>query len=244
MHAEWLPAVLHRLWETLAFGVVLTPLAYWIGLRIQKLLRNSPMANPVLIAMVLIGALLLATRTPYATYFRGAYIVHFMLGPATVALGVPLADSLRRLRHRLSSAVPAIAAGSLVSAASGLWIVQLLHGSESVARSMSPKAVTTPIAIGIAQGVGGQPSLTAALAILAGILVAMTLHHLTRLGKEENWPALGAAAGTAGSGIATARAFQLSEVAGSFAGLTLGLNGLTTALLVPLLVHLEKVFGF
>ena len=84
--------------------------------------------------------------------------------------------------------------------------------------------------------------MTAALAILAGILVAMTLHHLTRLGKSENWPALGAAAGAAGSGIGTARAFQLSEVAGSFAGLALGLNGLATAILVPLLVRLDKLW--
>jgi len=230
----------HWVGATLLYGVFLTPCAYWIGLRIQRLLKGSPLANPVLIAMGLIGALLLATHTPYPTYFFGARIIHFLLGPATVALAVPLADSLRTLRHRLATAVPAICVGSLMSAASGLWLVRWLHGSASVAHSMAPKAATTPIAIGIAQGVGGEPSLTAALAILGGITVAMLLHFLPRVMAMENWPAIGVAAGTAGSGIGTARAFQLSEVAGAFAGLALGINGLTTAVFVPLLVHLEK----
>ena len=242
MHVHTLHALGRLVGLTLLFGVLLTPLAYWIGVRLQRLCHGSPLVNPVLVAMALIGTLLLTTGISYRTYFSGAFIIHFLLGPATVALAVPLADSLRTLRHRLPSAIPAIVAGSLVSAASGLWIVRLLGGSSAVAYSMAPKAATTPIAIGIAQGVGGETPMTAALAILAGILVAMTLHHLTRLGKSENWPALGAAAGTAGSGIGTARAFQLSEVAGSFAGLALGLNGLATAILVPLLVRLDKLW--
>jgi putative effector of murein hydrolase len=241
MQGQFLAGLIHRAGSTLLFGVVLTPLAYWIGVRLQRLLGGSPLVNPVLVAMVLLGTLLLSTGISYRTYFSGAWIIHFLLGPATVALAVPLADSLRTLRHRLPSAIPAIAAGSLVSAASGLWLVKLLGGSEAVAASMAPKAATTPIAIGITAGVGGEPPLTAALAILGGILVAMALHSLVHLGRSTNWPALGVAAGTAGSGIGTARAFQLSEVAGSFAGLALGLNGLTTAIFVPLLVHLEKL---
>lgn len=236
-----LPSLERTLLLTLLFGILLTPLAYWIGLRIQRFFRGSPLLNPVLIAMALIGTLLLTAHIPYSEYFRGARIIHLLLGPATVSLAVPLAESLRTLRHRLPTAVPAICAGSLVSAASGLWLVRMLHGSKVVAHSMAPKAATTPIAIGIAEGVGGNQSLTAALAILAGILVAMLLHLLPRISRSENWPAVGAAAGTAGSGIATARAFQLSGTAGAFAGLALGLNGLATAVFVPLLVWLEKI---
>lgn len=234
-------SLIGRAGATLVFGVVLTPLAYWIGVRLQRLLGGSPLVNPVLIAMLLLGTLLLSTGISYHTYFSGAWIINFLLGPATVALAVPLADSLRTLRHRLPSAIPAIAVGSLASAASGLWLVRLLGGSPAMAASMAPKAVTTPIALGIAQSVGGEPPMTAALAILAGVLVAMTLHHLGRVGDAANWPALGVAAGTAGSGIGTARAFQLSEVAGSFAGLALGLNALTTSIFVPLLIRLEKL---
>jgi putative effector of murein hydrolase len=242
MLREVLPTLERWLLLTLVFGIIVTPLAYWIGLRIQRLIRGSPLVNPVLIAMALIGALLLTAHIPYREYFAGARIIHLLLGPATVSLAVPLAESLRTLRHRLPSAVPAICSGSLVSAASGLWLVRVLHGSKTVAHSMAPKAATTPIAIGISQSVGGNQSLTAALAILAGILVAMLLHLLPRLSRSENWPAVGAAAGTAGSGIATARAFQLSETAGAFAGLALGVNGLATAVFVPLLVWLQKLW--
>jgi predicted murein hydrolase (TIGR00659 family) len=227
--------------ETMAFGVMLTLASYWAGVAIQKKLRGNPLANPVLIAMMTISAVLLFTGMSYQEYFAGARIVHLLLGPATVALAIPLADSIRRLRSSLKGAIAAIAAGAFVSAATGLWMVQLLGGSASVADSMAPKAATTPIAMGIAQGVGGEPSLTATFAILAGILVSITVEHLLRWAQVKDWRAYGLAAGTAGSGIGTARAFQLNEQAGAFAGLALGLNGLATAILVPLLVRLTSL---
>jgi putative effector of murein hydrolase len=230
-----------RLPETLAFGTALTLAAYWAGVAIQKKLRGNPLANPVLIAMMTIAAMLLLTGTSYQEYFAGARIVHFLLGPATVALAVPLAGVIRRLRSVLKGAIAAIAAGAFVSAATGLWMVRLLGGSALVAESMAPKAATTPIAMGIAQGVGGDPSLTATFAILAGILVSITVEHLLGWAQVRDWRAYGLAAGTAGSGIGTARAFQLNEQAGAFAGLALGLNGLATAILVPLLVHLTSL---
>jgi putative effector of murein hydrolase len=95
--------------------------------------------------------------------------------------------------------------------------------------------------MGIAQGVGGEPALTATFAILAGILVSIAVEHLLGWAKVKDWRAFGLAAGTAGSGIGTARAFQLNEQAGAFAGLALGLNGLATAIVVPLLVHLTAL---
>lgn len=223
------------------FGLPLTIGAYWLAIRIQRSLRGHPAANPVLIAIILIAAVLHLTKISYEQYFSGAKLIHLCLGPVTVGLAIPLAASLRKMRNRLFSVVPAIAAGSFASAALGLWIVRLCHGSGLVAHSMAPKAATTPIAIGIAQGIGGEPSLTATFAILAGILVAATVDHLLRQIHGKDWPAFGLAAGTAGSGIGTARAFQLSEMAGGFAGLALGINGFVTALLVPLLVHIEKL---
>jgi putative effector of murein hydrolase len=227
--------------ETLVFGTALTLAAYGAGVAIQKKLRGNPLANPVLIAVMTISAVLLFTGTSYREYFAGARIVHFLLGPATVALAIPLAENIRRLRSGLTGAIAAIAAGAFVSAATGLWLVHLLGGSALVADSMAPKAATTPIAMGIAQGVGGEPSLTATFAILAGILVSIAVEHLLRWAKVKDWRAFGLAAGTAGSGIGTARAFQLNEQAGAFAGLALGLNGLVTAILVPLLVHLTSL---
>jgi putative effector of murein hydrolase len=127
--------------------------------------------------------------------------------------------------------------GSLVSAATGMGIVHFLGGSTLVAHSMTPKAATTPIAMGISQRIGGEPSLTATFAILAGILVAISVGHALNWCRVTDWRAYGVAAGTAGSGIGTSRAFQLNELAGAFAGLALGLNGLATALIAPVLAY-------
>jgi putative effector of murein hydrolase len=240
-----LPAAFPMQWlhlsETLAFGTLLTLAPYQAGLAIQRKLRGNPLANPVLIAVLTISAVLLFTGISYREYFAGARIVHLLLGPATVALAIPLADSVKRLRSSLKGALVSIAAGALVSAVTGLWLVRLLGGSAQVANSMAPKAATTPIAMGIAQGVGGEPSLTATFAILAGILVSITVEHLLRWAQVKDWRAYGLAAGTAGSGIGTARAFHLNQQAGAFAGLALGLNGLATAILVPLLVWLTSL---
>lgn len=232
-------------WTDLNSVLVGTPLtlgAYWIALKLQRALRRSALANPVLLAILLIALVLRLTHTTYQDYFSGARLIHLCLGPVTVGLAFPLAASLRKMKDRLLSAIPAITAGSFVSAASGLLLVHLCHGTRLVAHSMAPKAATTPIAIGVAQGIGGEPALTATFAILSGILVATTVDRLLARIHTHDWPAFGLAAGTAGSGIATARAFQINELAGGFAGLALGLNGFATALLVPLLVQAEGLF--
>jgi putative effector of murein hydrolase len=234
-----LPISFAHLSATIALGTLVTVAAYWLGVLIQRTLGGNPVANPVLIAIVLIATVLQFSKTPYANYFAAARIIHFLLGPVMVALAVPLAAGLRQFRSSLAGAVPAIAMGSLVSAATGLWIVHLLGGSAVVAHSMTPKAATTPIAIGISQRIGGQPSLTATFAILSGILVAVSVGHVLNWCRVTDWRAYGVAAGTAGSGIGTARAFQLNELAGAFAGLALGLNGLATALISPVLIYLS-----
>jgi putative effector of murein hydrolase len=229
-----------RLTGALFYYVLITVAFYWIALTLQKKLRGSPLANPALLTIAMVTSLLLVTRTNYAAYFAGAHIIHFMLGPATVALAVPMVAALRRFTSALKGAFAAIAAGSLVSAASGYWLVILLGGSNVTALSMAPKAATTPIAIRIAGRIGGDQSLTAALAILAGILVAVSAEHLLAWARLRDWPALGIATGTAGSGIGTARAFQLSELAGALAGLAIGINGLMTSILTPLLIYIAS----
>jgi putative effector of murein hydrolase len=224
----------------LFYFTFITVACYLIALTVQKKLRGAAMANPALLTIAMVTSLLLITGTSYATYFAGARVIHFLLGPATVALAVPLVSAFRRFGSSLKGAIPAIAAGSLVSAASGYWLVILLGGSKVTAFSMAPKAATTPIAIRIAGRIGGDQSLTAAFAILAGILVAVSAEQLLRWARLRAWPAFGIASGTAGSGIGTARAFQLNELAGALAGLAIGINGLMTAILVPLLIYIAS----
>lgn len=219
------------------FAISLTLGSYQLGRLLQRLCRGAPLVNPVLISIVLIGGFLRLTGTPYESYFDGAQFIHFMLGPATVALAIPIIHNLERLKGMRIAVLAGITIGSLVSAISGIGLVELFGGSRTVAVSMAPKAATTPIAIGVSQSLGGIPSLSAVLAIASGILAAVSLEFLLGLVKIRDWRHLGVAAGTAGSGIGAARAISIHETAGAFAGLAVALNGLTTAILVPVLVH-------
>jgi len=220
-----------------AFAISLTLGSYQLGRWLQRRCRGNPIVNPVLISILFIGGFLRLTGTSYETYFDGAQFIHFMLGPATVALAIPIIHNLERLRGMRVAVLAGIVIGSLVSAVSGIGLVELFGGSRAVAVSMAPKAATTPIAIGVSQSLGGIPSLSAVLAIASGILAAVSMEFLLGLIKVRDWRPLGLAAGTAGSGIGAARAISIHETAGAFAGLAVALNGLTTALLVPVLVH-------
>lgn len=229
-------------WAALAaeplFWPAATVAAYGLGIVLQARLRGAALANPVLIAILLVGALLKATGTPYATYFAGARPIHLLLGPATVALAVPLVASLPLLRRSLLGVALALGAGAVTSALSGLLLVRALGGSRGLALSMAPKAVTTPIAMALAQNLGGLPAVTAALAIAGGILIAIAAKPILALCRIRDWRAHGLAAGTAGSGVGAAHAIRLHQTAGAFAGLAVGLNGLVTALLVGPLARL------
>jgi putative effector of murein hydrolase len=237
--------VLRALWTPLQpsplFWLAVTLLAYVVGQAAQRACRGSPLANPVLIAIVLMGALLLGTGTPYSTYFSGAQFIHFLLGPATVALAVPLARNIGHVRRSFPGVGLALLAGSLTSTLTGVGVVWLLGGSRAVALSMAPKAVTTPIAMAVAQEVGGVPALTAALAIAGGIVAAVIGETVLRRLRINDWRAHGLAAGVAGSGVAAAQVAPRDGLAAAFAAVGIGLNGLLTAIVVPLIVLLWPI---
>src|SRR6201999_3139581 len=206
--------------------LVLTVMAYAFGQMIQRAFNGSALASPVLIAIVLVAIVVLATRTSYQTYFAGAQFINFLLGPATIALAVPLAKNISLVRTNLHSIGLALLAGSITSIVSGVAIVWLLGGSRAVALSMAPKAVTTPIAVAVSQQIGGVPALTASLAILGGIIAAVVGQRLLQHLRVSDWRAHGLAAGVAGSGVAAAQVASRNELGAAFAALGIGLNGL------------------
>ena len=230
---------LHQIWVYLAasplLGLTVTLVAYQAGYWLYRRSGHNPLVNPVLIAVVALVALLTLTGVDYATYFEGAQFVHFLLGPATVALAIPLFQQLRQLRQSLLAILVSVVAGSLTAAGSAVGIAWLLGASRETMLSLAPKSVTTPIAMGIAEKIGGLPPLTAVLVILTGMTGAMlTTYTLNFLGIQD-WRARGLAIGVASHGIGTARAILVHPLAGAFAGLAMGLNGVATALLLPLL---------
>lgn len=223
-------------------GLTITLLAYQGAYWLYRRTNFNPLLNPVLLAIIMLVAALKLTNTPYQTYFDGAQFVHFLLGPATVALAVPLYAQFGKLRALLLPLGGALLAGSLTAIISVLGIGWLLGAGETTLLSLAPKSVTAPIAMGISEKIGGIPSLTAVLVIMTGVSGAMMAKYVLDALRVRDHGVRGFAVGVAAHGIGTARAFQLSEEAGAFAGLGMGLNGLLTAILMPLMLALWRLF--
>jgi predicted murein hydrolase (TIGR00659 family) len=215
-----------------------TMLAYQGAFWIYRRAGMNPLANPVAIAVLALVALLWSTGTPYPVFFEGAQFVHFLLGTATVALAVPLHANLETLKKNLLPLGGALLAGSVAAAVSAVGIGWLLGASRETLLSLAPKSATAPIAMGVAEKLGGLPSLTGVLVVCTGILGAVLARGTLNLLRVEDHAVRGFAVGLAAHGIGTARAFQVSEKMGAFAGLAMGLNGLLTAFLFPLLLRL------
>ncbi len=214
-----------------------TILAYLIADGAARRIGQPPWANPVLLSVLLIAPILWLTRTDYTTYFEGAQFIHFLLGPATVALALPLWENRDTIRTSVAPIVLALVAGSVVGAGSAILLARAFGLPMELLLSLAPKSTTAPVALGISEAIGGLPALTAVLVILTGIIGAVTVTPIMNLLGVSDWRARGFAVGVAAHGIGTARAFQVNPVAGAYAGIAMALNALLTSLIVPVLVR-------
>lgn len=211
----------------------------WLGADgLSRAAGRHALVNPVLIAIVMLGGLLWLTGTPYSSYFEGAQFVHFLLGPATVALAVPLYRNLALVRRNLLPMLASLVAGSVAAIASVLAIGIAFGLPQDILVSLAPKSATAGIAMAVTESLGGIPSLTAALVMLTGVIGAVMVTPLMDALRIRNYAARGFAAGLAAHGIGTARAFTVNSVAGIFAGIAMGLNAVVTAILVPIMLRL------
>jgi predicted murein hydrolase (TIGR00659 family) len=213
-------------------------LVYALADEVSLKTHRHPLANPVLHSMWIIGGFLLLTGTSYTTYFAGAQFVHFLLGPATVALAVPLYENRKVVLSAILPMLVALAVGSVTAVASVVLLAEGVGLPRAVILSMAPKSVTAGVAMGISETLHADPSLTAVAVILTGIMGAIAVTPLMNRMRIVDYRARGFAVGIAAHGIGTARAFQVDEVAGVFAGIAMSLNALVTSLLVPLAVTL------
>ena len=235
--------MIERLTETLllasgtpSFWVAATLIAYLIACRLFAISGHNPLVNPVLISGALIIVLLSASGTSYQTYQGGGKLIHFLLGPATVALAVPLYSHLRLILNSLLPIVIALVVGALTASVSTIFIASYFNLSDGTILTVVPKSVTTPIAMGIAEKIGGIPELTAVMVIMTGIFGAMTATHILKLVRINDPRSTGFSIGLSSHGIGTARAFQISEEAGAFSCIAMSLNGLVTATMIPILI--------
>jgi putative effector of murein hydrolase len=227
------PAAYRTLLDSPIFILTLTLGAYQIGVLIYRRTRFLPLLHPSIVGSLLVALLLPYLHIDYARYAEGTGILQLLLGTATVALAIPLYQQLPLIRPLALPILATTVAGACFGSLSALGIAWGLGGNAEILRSLAAKSVTTPIAIGISRQIGGITALTNG-AVLLTAAVGITLAPLCfRLLRIQDARIQGFAMGIAAHGMATARAFETSAVAGAFASLSLCLTGTVSAVLIP-----------
>lgn len=214
---------------TLAFviGIYLASVALYRRTRLGLL-------HPVLTSMLVIIGVLYVLDVDYEAFRQGSVLIDFMLGPSVVALGYVLYEQVRLIRRHLVSMLTAVSVGSLVGIVSVTLIARWLGADEQVVSSLQPKSVTTPIALGISERFGGIPPLTAVVVVVVGVFGAVVGPFVLDKTGVRSKIARGLAMGSSAHGGGTSRAIEMGAVEGAISGLSIGLMGVATALLMPL----------
>jgi putative effector of murein hydrolase len=229
---------IYEIWVYLSgsplLALILTLGAYQLGVIVYERVNRHPLANPVLIAIVLVAATITLIDMPYPKYFEGAQFVHFLLGTATVSLAVPIYKGLSAMRGRILPLLAALLAGGVTSIASAVGLARLLGADSAIVGGFVAKSVTAPIAMGIAERIGVSPTLTAVFAVSTGILGAVLARFVLDAVRSREWWQRGFAIGVAAHGLGTSRAFSVNAEAGAYSSLAMGLHGVLGAVLIPL----------
>ncbi|MBW2186439.1 MAG: LrgB family protein [Deltaproteobacteria bacterium] len=216
------------------FGITLTLITFQLAVILHKRFRYT-ILNPAIVSIVSVIIILKQCNISYQNYSVGGDIILFLLGPSVVALGVPLYQRRAEVKQRLVPILAGISAGSVVSIITASGIILLMGGSEQLALTVAPKSVTTPIAIGISAKFGGIVPLTAAIVVATGCFGAVVGPSFCRLLGVDDPASMGLAMGTAAHGIGTGRMLEIDLLGGAIAGLAIGLSGVITSILMPLL---------
>jgi putative effector of murein hydrolase len=227
------------------FGLTATVVVYVLAQAAYVKLGHAPWANPVLWSVICIAGVLLATGIKYPVYFAGAQFIHVLLGPAVVALAWPLWQRKDALLHSWRGLLLAAFFGGTAAVVSAFFLGKLLGLPMSVLLSLVPKSVTAPVAMGVAQQIGGIPALAAVFAVLTGMVGAISGKYIFDFCginmDKDGWIQRGFALGTAAHGIGAARAMQVNSDAGAYAGLALAIQVLLAAILIPVVTQLFRL---
>ncbi len=211
------------------FGISLSVIAFWIGVRIQKK-TGLVLCNPLLIAIVLVSAVLLVCRIPYESYNQGGTIINMFLAPATACLAVSIYTQISLLKENWLPILVGCTAGSITSMGSIYIMCRLFLLDEAVSASLIPKSVTTPIAVSISQSLGGIQAITVVAVILTGILGSILAPVLIRLFRVKDPVGAGLAIGACSHAVGTSKALELGETEGAMSGLAIGICGILTVI--------------
>lgn len=226
------------------FALVITLLAYQIGLTLYQRFNRNPLANPVGIAILIVASVIELLHIPYDEYFKGAQFVHFLLGTATVSLAVPIYKGIHASGKRVIPLIASLISGGLVSMVSAVAIAKALGADHEIVKSLYAKSITAPIGMGVAQTIGASPTLTAVFAVITGISGAILARFILDFMKVAPWWQRGFVIGIGAHGIGTSRAFSVHPEAGAYSSLAMGLHGILGAIAIPWLAPLmDRLFA-
>ncbi|MBN2617616.1 MAG: LrgB family protein [Spirochaetales bacterium] len=210
---------------------------YLFFLFIQRKTKLS-ILNPVLLSITAIIILLIVVGQNYDDYMYGGRLISIFLGPATVTLALPLYKNRHILKSRGITVFIGILTGSFVAILSVYFLSKLFGIDKTIMLSLLPKSITTPIGMEISEKIGGIPALTVAVIVITGITGNILGPIVLKIFKIKDSVAIGAALGTASHAIGTSKALEIGEIEGAISGLSIGIAGLITSLLIPLLLLL------
>lgn len=226
---------MYNVLNTPIFGIVLTVLFFNIAVYIQKKTKN-PAFNPLLISILGIIVCLNIFKIPYENYKIGGDAINYFLGPITIVLAVPLYRQFELLKKYKLEILIGISCGVIVSFISIVSIGKLFNTSTEIINSLIPKSITSPMGISLANTINGIQAVTVVCIILTGILGAIIAPTVFKLGKITNPIAKGVALGTSAHALGTSKAIEMGEVEGAMSGLSIGISGLITVIIVPILI--------
>ena len=226
---------MYNVLNTPIFGILLTVLFFNLSVYIQKKTKN-PVFNPLLISILGIIICLNIFKIPYENYKIGADAINYFLGPITIVLAVPLYRQFELLKKYKFEIFIGISCGVIVSFISIISIGKLFNASTDIINSLIPKSITSPMGISLANTINGIQSVTVVCIILTGILGAIIAPTIFKLGRITNPIAKGIALGTSAHALGTSKAIEMGEVEGAMSGLSIGISGLITVIIVPILI--------
>jgi putative effector of murein hydrolase len=220
--------------------LILTLLSYKIGIIIYEKFNKHTLLQPVIISYVIILSLVLFTNTSFEKYFESVEIIHFFLGPATVALALPLYNNLKYIWQLFIPILLTLIVAGVFSVLIAVLLLWVLGASTVTILSMTTKSITAPIAIITSEQIGAIPSLAIGFVLITGIIGALLGSIVFKIVKVKYDTSKGFALGLVSHGIGTARAIEISEKAAAFAALAMGLSGILTAVFLPLIINFLK----
>lgn len=227
---------MYNVFDTEIFGIILTILFFNIGIYIQKK-TNKPIFNPLLIAILGIILFLSITKIPYESYKLGADRINFFLSPVTIVLAVPLYKQFDLFKKYLLEILIGISCGVVVSFISIKLIGHFTNADVDIINSLIPKSITTPMGISLTKTLNGVEAITVVSIILTGILGAIISPIVFKIGKINNPVAKGIALGTSAHALGTTKALEMGEVEGAMSGLSIGISGIITVILIPIIIN-------